>query len=515
MAIINKVADFRMKTDPVLLDKALAQHITLHEHTLHLTPCSKEGEPVCSDTYQTPELGAGQSVYFDLGDHGVGYLSFKVESAGSPPDAPCFLKIKAGEKLFELERDFKDYHGQISGSWLQEEYLHLDELPCTVTLPRRYALRYVKVTVLSVSPKYQVKISDAQLKAVSCVKMDEVEPVDNKAEARLARMDHVALKTLAECMQQVFEDGPKRDRRLWIGDLRLQALTNYYSFKNIPLVKKCLYLFAALTQNEGQVGACLFERPKLQVDDTFLFDYSLCFISCLYDYWDFSKDKEVLQDLLPTAIFQAEHALKRLNEHGVVKDSDDWWCFLDWQDGLNKQAGAQGVLIYALRQLISLLHANGQEEQAVRFTAELERCVQGALSLYDRKLGLFVSGQDRQLSCISQIWLALAEVLPPEENQALLRKVTEPEKYNLLTLVTPFARHYLVEALFVSGLQDEAIKQLMSYWGAMLDDGADCFYELFDPQRPDFSPYGDPVINSYCHAWSCTPAYFIRKYLLK
>ena len=27
-------------------------------------------------------------------------------------------------------------------------------------------------------------------------------------------------------MQDVFEDGPKRDRRLWLGDLRLEALAN-------------------------------------------------------------------------------------------------------------------------------------------------------------------------------------------------------------------------------------------------------------------------------------------------
>lgn len=29
-----------------------------------------------------------------------------------------------------------------------------------------------------------------------------------------------------DCMQSVFEDGPKRDRRLWLGDLRLQALAS-------------------------------------------------------------------------------------------------------------------------------------------------------------------------------------------------------------------------------------------------------------------------------------------------
>ena len=43
----------------------------------------------------------------------------------------------------------------------------------------------------------------------------------------------IAVNTLKNCMQRVFEDGPKRDRRLWIGDLRLEALANYYTFENI------------------------------------------------------------------------------------------------------------------------------------------------------------------------------------------------------------------------------------------------------------------------------------------
>ena len=90
----------------------------------------------------------------------------------------------------------------------------------------------------------------------------------------LAEMDRVALRTMQGCMQKGFEDGPKRDRRLWIGDLRLQAQTNYVTFHNNDLVKHDLYLYAGLTMNEGRVGACLFTEPKYQVDDTALFDYS-------------------------------------------------------------------------------------------------------------------------------------------------------------------------------------------------------------------------------------------------
>jgi len=45
--------------------------------------------------------------------------------------------------------------------------------------------------------------------------------------------------------------GCKRGRRLRIGDLCLQALANHVTFDNVELVKRCLYLFAAMNTTEG------------------------------------------------------------------------------------------------------------------------------------------------------------------------------------------------------------------------------------------------------------------------
>ena len=36
-------------------------------------------------------------------------------------------------------------------------------------------------------------------------------------------------------------------------------------------------------------------------------------------------------------------------------------------------------------------------------------------------------------------------------------------------------------------------------------------YNGYNPSNPDESPYGSPIVNSYCHAWSCSPAYFLRR----
>ena len=82
-------------------------------------------------------------------------------------------------------------------------------------------------------------------------------------------------------------------------------------------------------------------------------------------------------------------------------------------------------------------------------------------------------------------------------------------------MTTPYMHHHLVQALLDCDLQKEAYDHLVSYWGGMLEMGADTFFEAFDPENPFVSPYGSRLVNSYCHAWSGTPAYFIRKYFAK
>jgi alpha-L-rhamnosidase len=52
---------------------------------------------------------------------------------------------------------------------------------------------------------------------------------------------------------------------------------------------------------------------------------------------------------------------------------------------------------------------------------------------------------------------------------------------------------------------------IQNYWGAMVDAGADTFWEAYDPEDSRFSPYGDVHINNFCHAWSCSLAYLFRE----
>lgn len=458
-------------------------------------------------TGSTKPLDNGDEVIFDFGSHIVGNFEFDIESVGSPADAPLLIEVRYGEMPIEIEADYDKYDGWISKSWLQDEKYHIDVLPHSFNSNRRNSFRYVRIKVVATSEKYKVVFNKVRGNYTSAVdKCDTPVNTDKKLE----KISEVSIRTLKNCMQDVFEDGPKRDRRLWLGDLYLQAQANYHSFNNLDLVKRCLYLFAAIPDNKGRVCANLFVKPYLIPDDTYLFDYSLHFINTLHDYYEYTNDKDVLIELYETAKNQIVFADEHVNSNSLVEERDYWWSFFDWQDDLNKATSAHGLYMFTLKNMIKL--AKVVDPQYVNeLEAKYNNLKKAAIEyLFDSEEQLFVC--DKQISMHSQVWMILGGVVNSEEGARLLKSALSHEE--ILMPVTPFAQHFLVLAYLKCDMKEEATKLIKDYWGAMVDYGADTFWELFDPHNIEFSPYGSHLANSYCHAWSCTPVYLIDKYNL-
>ena len=77
------------------------------------------------------------------------------------------------------------------------------------------------------------------------------------------------------------------------------------------------------------------ELKNIKIEDIFIIDENKSFV-ILY------KDTSIIRD--------------------VVKDSDIiGWCFLDWSLELNKQAGAQGVLLYAMKSAVAIAKEIGKD----------------------------------------------------------------------------------------------------------------------------------------------------------
>ncbi|UOK61990.1 hypothetical protein MT997_26945 [Paenibacillus sp. OVF10] len=138
----------------------------------------------------------------------------------------------------------------------------------------------------------------------------------------------------------------------------------------------------------------MYEQPEPYVDDIYLYDYALFFIVTLWDYFEATKDRGTLEELWPVAQEQIEIGLKRLDERGIVRDDDTWYCFLDWHEELNKQAGAQAVLIYSMKRGRSIAKELGLPEYEEWINAHIKDAEQAALTyLWDGDQGFFVSGE--------------------------------------------------------------------------------------------------------------------------
>jgi hypothetical protein len=448
----------------------------------------------------------GDSFILDFGGHRTGFFAFKLETEVREPDAPARLRLTFGEIPPDVAEPFYPYKGQLSSSWLPDETINVDYLPQSVRMPRRYAFRYVKVEVLDTSPEFTVRFEDVHAIAISSAH-GNVAPVGSTP--LLKRIDEVSIATLRDCMQTSFEDGPRRDQRLWVGDLRLQALTNYVTYKANDLVKRCLYLFAANPRQDGLVAACVYEKPRPRYGAIHIVDYAALYNVSLADYLDATGDLDTARELWPVAKRQLDIVGRHIDATGLYIDPRNMWIFIDWSDKLHRGAAIQSVLTYAYQRTWELAKRIGTDKEVADYPALIARMTRAARRAYfDGNGGVVKSGENKQVSWASPAWMTIAGILSPTEGaRALRRALADPAA---VKPVTPYLYHYVVEALIKSGAKREARDLLEKYWGAMVDAGADTFWEIFDPANPLSSPYGDIHINSYCHAWSCTPSYLIR-----
>lgn len=467
----------------------------------------KIGEP--RYLYQTSMHSVPDDWALDFGEHVTGKVQLIITS-NIAAHAPVQLKVKFAEVPAEMAASFDDYEGTLSRAWLQEEIITLHSMPDTVLLPNRYAFRYVKFEVLASAADMEFYVRDIRCFATTSAGED-LHAAIQLDDPEMQAITETSIHTLRECMQTVFEDGPKRDRRIWVGDLKLQALANYYSFGNFDLVKRGLYLYAATAAENGLVYGTLFERPQPHPQKHFPIDYSLLYNSVLTDYYEASKDIHTLEDLWIVAKYQVLNVLPHISEKGIFTPSADWWYFIDWNNELDKQVALQGIVIHSLSKTLELACILGMQDEMPQLRETIQKMKTASReTFFDEAKELFVSGSSRQVSAASQVWMILSGTVTPDEGKQLLENM-EKEK-NVVWPVSPYLYHYVAEAMITCKMYEEAGQLIREYWGGMIEKGADTFWEVYDPDNDYLSPYGSFMMNSYCHAWSCTPVYFLRKY---
>ncbi len=454
-----------------------------------------------------------QEITLDFGRHLTGYFTFHTKTLSRCQDAPVRLRFFFAEMPAELNTPLEPWKGSLSRAWMQDEVVTVTEVDTEITIPRRLAFRYVRVELLGASPDFDFAIDDMYCTAQTSAG-EILTSVDSVCPEDIADIRRVSIETLRECMQTVYEDGPKRDHRLWAGDMYLQTLANRYTFGNYDLTRRCLYLFAALADERGNVISNIFEHPLPHAQErSHCITYALLWNSTLLEYLCDTGDYDTARELWPVARRQVEEALGYVDDDGIYRHNYErgTWMFFDWREGLDMNTLMQGAMIFGLDQTYELARMVGTEDEVSDWPG-ISRKMRNAArrDMFDRERGVFVSGPDRQVSALAQAWMIKAGAIKNRQaRKAIENALAMPE---IVMPGTPYATHYLVDAMILAGMTDEAREYLRDYWGGMVAKGADTFWESYDPDNDFISAYGFSPLNSSCHAWSCTPVYFIHRY---
>ena len=451
------------------------------------------------------EWRKGESLILDFGEHHVGYFTLSMRIAGDYCDSPVSLRLLAAELPFELAYRAENFKGSLSQAWIQEEYIKIDVLPGTVRLPRRYACRYLRIDVIA-TPGTLV-FDRIEFDTVSAANYLPEPPLHLSAFEKEIYI--VGCRTLRDCMQTCFEDGPKRDRRLWLGDLYLEAKVNAVTYRDFHLVERSIYLLAANIDEHGMLPACAFEDSGIRTT-CFIPDYSLLFSALLLEHCRACGKREIAEEFYPLAVHQAELFQRFLQDGCILKKDPGYWFFVDHCAELEKDTAELCIYLFALRSLAELAHLLGVPEDGERFRREHQYWRKIVRShTMDPVNGVIVSGASRQISEASQIWAVLSGVFDAAEGKRALAKMKELP--GVIRSRNPYVQHYLLEAYWLCGEEEKACGLIHDYWGEMIRLGADTFWEVFDSS--DRSPvlYGDACLTSACHAWSCTPCLFLHR----
>lgn len=461
-----------------------------------------------------------KEVEVDFGEHLVGNVSFKIKDIGPMQDAVLRFKVTFGEVPSDLGLPVEPYTGSLSRGWMQDFQCDVSYDGC-YTFNRRITARYMKIEAVGTSIYSDFCFDNITFEATTSA---------GKSKAQLASttpqifkdIARVSENTLKDCMQGVFEDGPKRDQRLWMGDLYLEALANTASFKEYNVTKRCLYLLAGLANPEnGLLYSNMVEYPKPHAQQTFFVDYALSYILTLNDYLKATCDTETARDLWPVVKNQINTILANAIDKNHLYSNTGYQfkgmmvsiVFFDWAPvTLDNHAAIQGLLAHSIDCAYNIAKVIGKTDDVKAYPATAKQLRKAGYKTYwDAKKQIVVSGKERQESYTATSWAVLGNLIKGNEAQKAIRNVMQST--TAIKPGTPYANHFLVAAMLHCGMNSEAKKYVEDYWGGMVRLGADTFWEYYVPDNHLFSSYnGYTLLNSYCHAWSCTPIYFIVNY---
>jgi len=295
------------------------------------------------------------------------------------------------------------------------------------------------------------------------------------------------------------------------GDYLIESLINYYTFGDRWLVRQDLLKTAYLL---NQKCGIMFHTS-----------YSLLWIQMLADYYNYTGDKKLLNDVAPTM-----HNLLGLFESyrgasGLIENPPNY-MFMDWTNvnGFTLHHppkvigyGYLNAFYYkALKDGAYISHVIDDNDKA-DYYYELAKNVAASFNekLWVKERELYCDGYPDLISTSSSAWLpadinkiyfsqhtnALAvayDIAPKDYQKEIVRRIIKDKS---LIQAQPYFMHFIFEAIHHSNQFDEYGLDQIYCWKKLLDEHPTSWKETWE--------WGD-----YSHAWSGTPTYQLSSKIL-
>lgn len=403
------------------------------------------------------------------------------------------------------------YYGESKEEALSTDHCEtLDRIPVDQSAAKDFTV------ALSKAFRYIYVEKELSLSYDSLSMLFEYLPLDYKGSFRcndekINKIWEVGAYTLHLTTREFFVDGIKRDRWMWSGDAYQSYLMNYYLFFDAPVVSRTTFALRGKDPVTSHINTIM--------------DYTFYWFMGIYDYYQYTGNKQLIEQLYPRMKSLMDFCLSRRNVNGMMQGLAGDWVFIDWADFKMSKAGEvsfEQLLFCRSLETMALCANLLDDAEMAKLYGKLAADLKSKLftAFWSDKENAFIHNRENgvmsaQVTPFTNIFAVLFNYLEADKIKAVKENVLLNPK--ALKITTPYMRFYELEALCALGEQKHVLKEIRDYWGGMIQLGATSFWEKYNPEEKNpelLAMYGRPFGKSLCHAWGASPIYLLGKYYL-
>jgi alpha-L-rhamnosidase len=313
--------------------------------------------------------------------------------------------------------------------------------------------------------------------------------------------------TLKMCRQDYHMDSPIHQEALdGTGDYLIDSLVNYYTYYDPRLTRLDIWRTAQMLNFHNG----LFFHTS----------YSLLFVQMVWDYYMFTGDASILNEVEGTLDILVNRFRGYIGESGVIDKAPNY-MFMDWvplgQHNLHHpprtigQGYLTAMFIRALENCEKIYGVLCREAKAAESNHQSNRMKEAFNQVFwNESKGLYCDGVNNTTPTVPNDWLpadiegiyfsqhtnslaVLYDIAPESRKTEMMEKVLNDAT---LTQAQPYFMHFVMEAIYEAGLFEKYGLQQIRRWEKLLDECRSSLKEVWSGFDCDYS-----------HAWGGTPTY--------